>query len=314
MKLVVTGSTGFVGQAVSACLESDGHEVVRIARRRINATSFVIPDIGAETNWSTALPGADCIVHCAARVHVMHDSAVDPLEAYREVNVAGTRRLAEQAVAYGVRRFVFLSSVKVNGEATEPSTAYTDADIPAPKDAYGQSKQEAEQVLMEMSRQTGLEVVIIRPPLIYGPGVKGNFSSLVKLVRKGIPLPLGAVDNRRSLVALDNIVSFIALCADLEKSSQAANQVFMISDGEDISTSDLLYEIAKAYGVKARMIPLPISWLKFGARLLGKAIVADRLFGSLRVDSSKAHILLDWQPVITIDEQLRKMAEYDAGI
>jgi nucleoside-diphosphate-sugar epimerase len=225
--------------------------------------------------------------------------------------VKGTLNLARQAAAYGVKRFVFLSSVKVNGECTLNGCAFRAADIPAPEDAYGISKLEAEQGLMDLARETGMEVVIIRPPLVYGPGVKGNFASLVRWVRKGIPLPLGVVHNKRSLVALENLVDFIALCADPERSKLAANEVFLISDGEDVSTNGLLRKVANAYSVAPRLMPIPVLWIRTVARLLGKRAVADRLLGSLVVDSSKAWDLLGWKPVVSMDEQLKNMALHD---
>jgi nucleoside-diphosphate-sugar epimerase len=186
--------------------------------------------------------------------------------------------------------------------------------VPAPQDAYAISKWEAEQGLMAIARETGMGVVIIRPPLVYGLDVKGNFAKLVQWVRKGIPLPFGALQNRRSLLALDNLVSFIALCADPAKSPKAANEVFLISDGEDVSTAELLRRVARAYGTKAHLIPVPPAWLRFGARLLGKSAVADRLLGSLVIDSSKARELLGWRPVVTMDEQLQKMARDAAPV
>lgn len=314
--IAITGASGFVGQALSTELAVSGLRVKPLVRSVLknNISAALVGDIGSETDWSAALDDVNCVIHCAARVHVMRDSAKDPLAAFREANVAGTRQLAEQAAAFGVRRLVFLSSVKVNGERTMPGGAFSYSDMPAPEDAYGVSKWEAEQALWKVSQQTGLEVVIIRSPLVYGPLVKGNFASLVKWIRKGIPLPFGAIENRRSLVALDNLVSFIALCADQEKSPMAANQIFLISDGEDVSTTMLLRKIAQAYRKKPRLLPVPANWMRFGAKLLGKTAVAERLLGSLQVDSSKARDLLGWRPVVTMDEQLRKMAQHDANI
>ncbi len=252
------------------------------------------------------------IVHCAARAHVMNDELADPLAEYRRVNVQGTENLARQAAQAGGRRFVFISSVKVNGEATLPGQPFTPADTPAPQDAYGLSKHEAEQALWQVARDTGMEVVLIRPPLVYGPGVKGNFARMVQWVRQGVPLPLGAVHNRRSLVALDNLVDFIALCASPERSPQVANQTFLVSDGDDVSTTELLRRVAQAYGVPLRLLPVPAGLMRGAAQWLGKAAVADRLFGSLQVDATKAHTLLSWTPPVTMDEQLRQMALYDA--
>jgi nucleoside-diphosphate-sugar epimerase len=239
---------------------------------------------------------------------MMHEKLANPLAEYRRVNVQGTENLARQAVQAGVRRFVFISSVKVNGEATSPGQPFTPADAPAPQDAYGQSKHEAERALWQVALDTGMEVVVIRPPLVYGPGVKGNFAQMVQWVRRGVPLPLGALDNRRSLVALDNLVGFIALCADPARSPQAANQTFLVADGDDVSTPEMLRRVAHAYGVRARLLPVPVGLMRGAARLLGQAAVADRLFGSLQVDASKARTLLGWTPEVTMQAQLRKMA------
>jgi nucleoside-diphosphate-sugar epimerase len=249
------------------------------------------------------LIGVDIVVHLAARVHVMRDSATDPLAEFRRVNVAGTERLALAAATAGVRRFVFLSSVKVNGE----KGGYNESDPPAPQDAYGISKHEAELGLRVIAAETGMEVVIIRPPLVYGPGVKANFHVLLWAVARGVPLPLGAIHNRRSLVALDNLVDIIVTCID---HPAAANQTFLVSDGEDLSTTELIRHLARAMGRPARLIPVPASVLMAGATLLGKREVAARLCGSLQVDITKARELLGWLPPITMDEGLRRAAEH----
>lgn len=319
MRVCVSGARGFVGRALCAYLEANGHEVVHAVRRATLAGEIAVGEIGADTDWSFAIAYCSCtgkdenvdaVVHLAAHVHVMRDEASDSLAEYRRMNVDGTLNLARQAVAAGVRRFVFLSSIKVNGEGKE--AAYRETDMPHPQDNYAISKWEAEQGLLALARETGLEVVIIRPPLVYGSGVKGNFANLVQWLRKNIPLPLGAVHNKRSFLALDNLVSFIALCADRVKSPQAANEVFLISDGEDLSTAELLRKVARAYDTRVRLIPVPVAWLRLGASLLGKRAVADRLLGSLLIDDSKARELLHWRPVVSMDEQLRKMACYDA--
>jgi nucleoside-diphosphate-sugar epimerase len=253
-----------------------------------------------------ALNGTAVVVHAAARAHVMNETEVDPLEAYRKVNVEGTRRLAEQAAVRGVSRLVYLSSVKVNGEATTSGSPFGADDAPAPEDAYGQSKWEAEQALMDVSERTGLEVVIIRPPLVYGFGVKGNFASMMHWVAKGVPLPLGAIDNRRSLLALDNLVDLINVCID---HPEAANQVFLAGDGEDLSTTELLRRVGKAMGRPARLLPVPPGLLKLGAATLGKGDMARRLLGSLQVDISKTRDVLGWEPPVSVDEGLRRAAE-----
>ena len=311
MKILVTGATGFVGQALLGELGRRGHRVIPAVRRIVGLPHEVlVPDMSAQADWCAALTGCNAVVHLAARVHVMRDDTADPLAEFRRVNVEGTLNLARQAVAAGVRRFVYISSIKVNGE----SGIYCERDDPAPQDAYAQSKMEAENGLMALARSTAMEVVIIRPPLVYGPGVKGNFAALVRWVRRGVPLPLGAVENQRSLVALDNLVDFMALCVDSGRSPLAANEIFVISDGEDVSTAALLRRVARVYGAKARLLPVPPGWLRFGARILGKAAAADRVLDSLTVDSSKARDLLGWRPMVTMDDQLRKMALHDTDI
>jgi nucleoside-diphosphate-sugar epimerase len=311
-KVLVTGATGFIGGAVIRRLIKEGSKDVVAAVRKpgLNISSslqtVILPSLAVDADWSEALVKVAVIVHCAARAHVMKDDAIDPVEAYREVNVAGTLELARQAALSGVKRFIFISSIKVNGESTPQGRQFLADDTPAPEDPYGVSKSEAEMGLLELAKESSMDVVIIRPPLVYGPGVKGNFASLIKWVERGIPLPLGAVHNLRSLVALDNLVDFISLCI---RHPAAANQVFLVSDGNDISTGDLLSKIANAYGRRAWLIPIPVGLMTFIARILGKKAVADRLFGSLMVDITKARDLLGWQPVVSMEEQLKKMAE-----
>jgi nucleoside-diphosphate-sugar epimerase len=253
-----------------------------------------------------ALQDVQAMVHCAARVHVMDDRSDDPLAAFRAANVEGTLSLAKLAAAAGVRRFIFISSIKVNGEGTLIGQPYTSEDEPAPQDPYGISKLEAEQALQALSTQTGMEVVIIRPVLVYGPGVKANFRSMMSWLTKGVPLPLGAIPNKRSLVALDNLVDLIITCID---HPAAANQTFLVSDGEDLSTSELLRRMGTALDTPARLIPVPASMLQMGARLIGKSGVAQRLCGSLQVDITKTRALLGWSPVVSVDQALCKTAE-----
>lgn len=315
--VLVTGASGFIGQAVCACADREGW-TARAALRKpqdlpSDVESVVVGEVNGTTDWGQALRDIESVVHLAARAHVLREKAADPVAEFRRVNTEGTLNLARQAAAAGVRRFVFVSSIGVNGNQTS-GAPFTEGDEPKPHDLYAVSKFEAEQGLREIAAETGMEVVIIRPPLVYGPGVKGNFARLVRWGRKGVPLPFGALQNRRSLLALDNLVSFIALCADSAKSPKAANEVFLISDGEDVSTAELLRKVARAYGTKAHLIPVPPGWMRFGARLLGKSAMADRLLGSLVIDSSKARELLDWQPVVTMDEQLRKMARDAAPV
>jgi nucleoside-diphosphate-sugar epimerase len=309
---LITGATGFVGSAILQRLLQGEHTGLLAAVRRdgVVLPGAVMPrrissDMRMED--SDAFEGVQLVIHCAARAHIMKDESADPLTEFRKVNVQGTLNLAKQAAAGGVKRFIFLSSVKVNGEITKAGQPFTPDDKFIPSDPYGLSKYEAEQGLMMLAKQTGMEVVIIRPPLIYGPGVKANFAAMMHWLNKGLPLPLGAViTNQRSLVALDNLVDFIVTCIDHPK---AANQIFLISDGEDVSTAELLRKTAKAIGKKALLIPVPVSLMRFAAKLIGKTDVGNRLFGSLQVDSSKARELLGWKPVISMEEQLQKTAD-----
>jgi nucleoside-diphosphate-sugar epimerase len=309
--ILVTGSTGFVGSALLKRLLKDGLEVRAIARSSLSAElkdvqHHKICDITASTDWNAALNRVCVVVHCAARVHVMNDDAMDPLQAYRDVNVHGTLNLARQAAQVGVKRFVFVSSIKVNGEATQPCQPFTADQAPAPLDPYGVSKLEAEQGLREIEAQTGMEVVIVRPPLVYGPGVKANFASMMRWVARGIPLPLGAIHNARSMVALDNLVDLLMTCL---KHPGAAGQTFLVSDGEDVSTTNLLFRAAQAMEKKIFLLPVPVFWLMAAATLLGKRDVAQRLCGSLQVDMSKTRRLLGWVPPLTLDQGLKRVVE-----
>jgi nucleoside-diphosphate-sugar epimerase len=317
--ILVTGATGFVGKALITDLLANNNQVKAVVRTKSTDTllgieQIVVKDLVELSSISildeitTALKNVDVVVHTAARVHMMNDDSTDPLSEFRKVNRDATLTLARLAAESGVRRFVFISSIKVNGEMSRPGHPFTPEAQHVPDDPYGLSKYEAEQGLLDLANETGMEVVIIRPPLVCGPGVKANFASMMHWVNKGLPLPFGLVDNKRSLVALDNLVDFIALCADREKSPKAANQVFLISDGEDVSTTQLLQKVAKAFNKKAFLLPIPVWLMTFVAKILGKGDVANRLFGSLQVDSSKANDLLDWKPVTTMDEQLKKTA------
>jgi len=307
MNCLITGAGGFVGKSLGAALSMRG-SMVRAALRSMHNRagdfeSVVVGVINAETDWSEALLGIVTVVHLAARVHVMNDNSADPLAAFRAVNVDGTLNLARQAAAAGVKRFVFISSVKVNGEHTEPGHAFTEIDTPNPQDAYGLSKHEAELGLRQIAAETGMEVAIIRPPLVYGPGVKANFAALMRAVQRGWPLPLGAVHNQRSLVALDNLVDFIVTCINHPK---AANQTFLVCDGQDLSTTELVRGMARAAGVPARLLPVPVWALQAGAKLLGKGDAVQRLCGNLQVDISKARELLGWVPPVSVEEGLRR--------
>lgn len=305
--ILVTGAGGFVGRNVLGRMLQDGREVACTLRNKssqdVGMKKWYVPDIAKNTSWGDIVSGVSVIVHCAARVHVMSDAVSDPLSEFRRVNVEGTLNLARQAAASGVKRFIFISSIKVNGEATYAGRSFGPSDTPAPEDPYGISKLEAERGLMQLAHETSMEVVIIRPPLVYGPGVKGNFASLIKLMRKGFPLPLGAIHNKRSLVGVDNLVDLVIRCID---HPAAANQVFLAGDGEDLSTTELLRGLAEAIGSPARLIPVPAGLLSLGAAVLGKRAVAQRLLGSLQVDISKARDLLGWEPPVSVKEGLRR--------
>ena len=310
--ILITGATGFIGKTLVQRLLARPEYAARIAVRRITkdlpaaAQPVLIEEIGPGTDWREAVEACRAIVHCAARVHVMEERAADPLQEFRRINVQGTLNLASQAAEAGIRRFVFLSSVKVNGEQTPLNRPFTEDDVPAPEDPYGISKREAEDGLRQLALQTGMEVVIIRPPLVYGPGVKGNFRSLIRWA--AIPLPLAAVANKRSFVGLDNLVDLIMTCID---HPAAANQTFLAGDGEDLSTAELVRRLALALGRPSRLFPLPPGILQGIASLIGRQAMMQRLCGSLQVDIGKAKGLLGWRPPCTVDEGLRRMTAGD---
>lgn len=294
-RILVTGANGFVGSALCRTLRQRGR-AVRGAVRGAAATDQVgVGNLDGVTDWRLALEGCDTVIHLAARVHVMADSERDPLRAYREVNVEGSVNLARQAAAQGVKRMVFVSSVKVNGEAT-PHGPFHASDAPMPCDPYGQSKLEAEAALRHLGRETGLEIVIVRPPLVYGPGVKANFLNLLKLVERGLPLPFGKVRNRRSMVALDNLIDLLILCCD---HPNAPGEVFLVSDGVDMTIADLVMMIANAMDKQIALVPVPVGLMYAAARLAGKAGIADRLFGALQVDIEQTRATLQWAPPVT---------------
>ena len=304
--ILVTGANGFVGQALQQkldeCRRFNTSGAVRCDNQISNTTgNIVVGSMDKNTNWQPALTGKDVVIHAAARAHIMKDQALAPLAEYRKVNVEGTLNLARQASEAGVRRFVFISSIKVNGERTPKNQPFVPEDRPAPEDAYGISKMEAEQGLQALAAESGMEVVIIRPPLVYGPGAKGNFASLMKLLEKGLPLPLGAIYNKRSMVALDNLVDLIITCID---HPAAANQSFLAGDGQDLSTTELLQGLARAMDKPSRLLPVPAGMLMFGATILGKRAMAQRLLDSLQVDISKARNVLGWHPPLSVEEGL----------
>ncbi|ENM3897636.1 glycosyltransferase [Vibrio cholerae] len=307
-KLLVTGASGFIG---SKLLEKFDFSLLKTLGRDLPtdlpSSQFFKQNIDATTNYSDALRGISMVVHLAARVHIMNDSASEPLEEYREVNTYGTVNLAKQAAKSGVKRFIFVSTIKVNGESTTTEHPFSHADPHSPQDYYGQSKSEAESELLKLSKETGMEVVIIRPTLVYGPDVKANFASLMNLVAKGIPLPFGCITkNKRSLVSVDNLVDLIITCIDHPK---AANQVFLVSDDHDVSTSEMVREMAIALGKPTWQLPVPIWCYKLAGKLFNKSDVVDRLIGSLQVDISHTKETLDWAPPQTLQEGFKKTAE-----
>jgi len=307
--ILLTGATGFVGQALAGSLFNTYGSLACAVRKYAKSLPShygqkAVGNITVKTDWGDALLGINVVVHCAAKAHVLEKTAGSSLDEFRKTNTAGTLNLANQAAKAGVKRFVFISSIGVNGNNN--TSSFSEKSSEMPQEAYAISKYEAEQGLLAIAKKSGMEVVIVRPPLVYGPNAPGNFGSLVRWMNKFVPLPLGAIHNQRSLVALNNLVSFIVHCIDHPK---AANEIFLISDNEDVSTSELLRKVANAFGKKSWLIPVPVCLMTLAAKLIGKADVANRLFGSLQVDSSKARDLLGWKPVITMDEQLRKIAE-----
>ncbi len=311
MKLLVTGANGFVGSATVQLFANLGHSVLAQARSATALPHFVgkvKPLYGSYDNlaaWQDELVGFDAVVHTAARVHQVKEMSADPLREYRRVNVDHTLALAGAAAKSGIKRFVFLSSIKVNGNYTLTNKPYTADDAPGADDPYGISKQEAEQALMQLANETGMQVVIIRPPLIYGPGVKANFLSMMTWLQRGIPLPLGSIHNQRSLLGLGNLLDLINVCSS---HPNAANQTFLASDGHDVSTTLLLRLMGDALGKPARLVNVPQTWLENAAKLLGKPGVAQRLCGNLAVDISKTRNLLGWQPPLSLEAGLRQTA------
>lgn len=312
MSLLLTGASGFVGGALLHRLAASGQSL-RACYRALPPTlpdgveCFEIHHFAEESAWRAALCGVKVLVHAAARVHVMEEDVVDPLQEFRRINVEGTLALGRWAAEAGVRRFVFISSVKALGEETRPGVPFSADSPPAPEDAYGISKWEAEQGLQQLARETGMEVVIVRPPLVYGPGVKANFASMMRWLSRGVPFPLGAVtNNSRSFVALENLVDLIVVCT---RHPAAANQTFLVSDGDDLSTAELLQRMGQALGRRVFLPKVPVLWLKWGARLIGKKGIYDRLCGSLQVDINKTRELLGWSPPLTVNEGLMLVAK-----
>ena len=308
MRVLVTGANGFVGRALCRELLRRDRRVRAAIRRDDDPPAGcelrLVGETGPDTDWGEALDGVDAVAHLAARVHVMRESAKDSIAAFRRTNVAGTLRLAEAAALAGVRRFVFLSSVKALGDAS-PDGPLTEASAAKPQDPYGVSKLETEVGLARLAKEMGLEIVILRPPLVYGPGVKGNFRSLIRLVDRGLPLPLGSVANRRSLLYLGNLVDAIDRCLS---HPAAAGRIYLLRDGEDLSTPELVRRLAAALGRRATLVPIPGTVLKQAANCLGRKVEAARLLGSLTVDDRRIRNELDWQPPFTVDQGLAETA------
>lgn len=314
MRVLVTGANGFVGKALCRKLVDEGYGVRGAVRSEKSALpsgveKIVVGDIDGNTDWSSALEGIDCVIHLAARVHVMRDESADPLSEFRKVNVEGTRKLAESAAAAGVRRLVYASSIKVNGEGTR-SKPYTEDDRPNPQDPYGISKWEAEKILHDISAETGLEVVIIRPPLVYGPEVGGNFIRMLQWIAKGIPLPLDSVDNRRNLIYVGNLANALMLCS---VHPEAKGKTFLVSDTESISTPELIRRIASTMHISPRLFGFPVSALGLLGKITGKSAEFSRLAGSLEIDSSRIRGQLGWTPPFTLEEGLTETIGWFSG-
>lgn len=309
--LLVTGSSGFVGRPTCLALYDRGFAVRAFSRTAcvwpVGIDAFIAPTLSSCTHLVPALQGVECVIHLAGRAHVMQETERDPLATFRNVNVYETLKLAREASLAGVRRFVFLSSIKVNGEVASSLAPFTENDKANPVDPYGISKYEAELGLLEIAAETGMEVVIVRPPLIYGPGVKGNFRLMMKLLSRHVPLPLGLItDNRRSLLALDNLIDFLALCANRP---EAAGHVFLVSDQHDVSTAELCQRLAAAMRLTPRLFPVPLVLLERAAKLASNISAYQRLCGSLVINSSAASRLLGWTPPIALDEGLCRAAK-----
>lgn len=304
MKILVTGASGFIGKSLVAELLSQGYSVSAGSRTPIGyIKSVVVGDIDGDTDWDEVLVGLDTVIHLAARVHILNENSKDPLAEFRKVNVAGTLKLAKSAAKAGIKRFLFVSSIGVNGTYT--TLPYTELDLPNPQDAYGVSKFEAEQALHKLSAKTDMEMVIVRPPLVYGVGVKGNFWQMLKVLTTGIPLPFLSVKNKRSFIYLENLVDALILCATHPK---AAGQTYLVSDGQDISTPDLLRRLSSLMGRSAILLPCSPVFMSLVGRLFGKSKQLNKLVGSLQIDSSKIRCELGWKPPFTLDEGLKATA------
>ncbi|MGF1853524.1 SDR family oxidoreductase [Vibrio satsumensis] len=312
MSILITGAGGFLGATLVPSLPK-AQQLVFVDRKEPKFSdsalySYYQREINSKADYSDCLVNVSCIVHCAARVHIMNDESSNPLDDYREVNTVGTLNLAKQAVEAGVKRFIFISSIKSNGESSQLGKPFRYDDPRTPEDFYGQSKSEAEEQLLELAKETGLEVVIIRPTLVYGAGVKANFASLMRLVSKGLPLPFGCItNNARSLVSVKNLVGLIITCIDHPK---AVNEVFLVSDDHDVSTSEMVQQMSKALGKSSLQLPVPVWCYKLVGKLLKKEGVIDRLTGSLQVDITHTKDTLGWQPPQTLADGFKETADY----
>jgi nucleoside-diphosphate-sugar epimerase len=311
MRYLITGANGFVGNALCANLVLHKKSVTAAVR---NSSVFIdnvnvvsVGNISETTSWLTALQNIDVVIHLAARVHIMQDTAADPLTEFRQVNTLGTEHLARSAAACGVKRLVYVSSIKVSGEGTRGENKFIETDSATLQNPYAISKYEAEQALYRVANETGLEVVIVRPPLVYGPGVKGNFAQMLGVVFRGIPLPFASVNNRRSLIYVENLVDALIRCAT---HSAAAGQTYLVSDGEDISTPDLLRQLAREMAIPSRLFPCAPMWLRLAGKLSGKSLQIDRLLGSLRIDSDKIRTELNWKPPYSLPQGLQMTAQW----
>lgn len=301
--ILLTGATGFVGQQILRQLPPQTRVFGRTKPAR--DCLFFAGELSANTDYRAALSGVDVVIHCAARAHVMNETATNAAELYQDINTHATLALAEQAAVCGVKRFIFISTIKVNGEATATGYMFRANDARQPQDHYGESKAKAEIGLLDIAQRTGLEVVIIRPPLVYGPGVKANFAAMLKLAKKNLPLPLGAIHNKRSLVAVDNLVDLVLCCVD---HPNAANQVFLVSDDHDVSTTELLQMMTRAYGKTPMLMPIPTAWLRWLASMAGKQAVIDRLCGNLQVDITFTKQTLGWRPPVSLQQGIEQCA------
>ncbi|MDP2805321.1 MAG: SDR family oxidoreductase [Gallionellaceae bacterium] len=311
-RILVTGASGFVGRALCGELLQRGYSVRAVVRYgskpiELDCETAKVAGISADTDWRDTFCSVHTVIHLAARVHVMHEEASNPLEEFRKVNLAGTMHLARVAVASGVRRLIYVSSIKVNGEVTNVDRQFVETDIPSSQDPYGISKWEAEQALHKVARETGLEIVIVRPPLVYGPKVKGNFIQMLLVLAKGVPLPLASIRNLRSLIYVGNLVDALITCAS---HPSAAGQTYLLSDGEDISTPDLLRRLGGAIGRSAWLLNCPLFLLQFAGRLVRKSDQVDRLLGSLRLDNGKIRRELNWTPPYTLQQGLQATADW----